>query len=80
MIVVSQGRAVQPCSERSLTDEYRFSGFTFLFFVLFTAFFAWQIITYALGIMRLVDMYRFYTHLLHIPDVSAGFVYHGHGC
>ncbi|EPS96850.1 hypothetical protein FOMPIDRAFT_136636 [Fomitopsis schrenkii] len=46
----------------------RFSGFTFLFFVLFTAFFAWQIITYALGIMRLVDMYRFYTHLLHIPD------------
>lgn len=39
--------------------------------MLFTAFFAWQIITYALGILRLVDMYRFYTYLLHIPDVSA---------
>ncbi|KZT70066.1 APG9-domain-containing protein [Daedalea quercina L-15889] len=48
----------------------RFSGFTFLFFVLFTAFFVWQIANYALGILRLVDMYRFYTHLLHIPDAD----------
>ena len=58
----------------------RFSGFTFLFFVLFTAFFAWQIITYALGILRLVDMYRFYTYLLHIPDVSLASVYTVRGC
>ncbi|KAI0664761.1 APG9-domain-containing protein [Cubamyces menziesii] len=46
----------------------RFSGFTLLFFVLFTAFFAWQLVSYVLSMMRLVDMYRFYTHLLHIPD------------
>ncbi|KAI0780544.1 APG9-domain-containing protein [Trametes elegans] len=46
----------------------RFSGFTLLFFVLFTAFFAWQLVSFALSMMRLVDMYRFYTHLLHIPD------------
>ncbi|CCL99619.1 uncharacterized protein FIBRA_01638 [Fibroporia radiculosa] len=48
----------------------RFSGFTFLFFILFSAFFIWQIVTYVLGILRLVDMYRFYTHLLHIPDAD----------
>ncbi|TFY62696.1 hypothetical protein EVJ58_g3692 [Rhodofomes roseus] len=48
----------------------RFSGFTFLFFVLFAAFFAWQIVNYALGILRLVDMYGFYTYLLHIPDAD----------
>ncbi|KAI0636593.1 APG9-domain-containing protein [Trametes polyzona] len=46
----------------------RFSGFTLLFFMLFTAFFAWQLVSYALSMMRLVDMYRFYTHLLNIPD------------
>lgn len=49
----------------------RFSGFTFLFFLLFTTFFLWQIISYVLSIMRLMDMYRFYTHLLHIPDVRS---------
>ena len=48
----------------------RFSGFTLLFFMLFSAFFIWQLVSYALSMMRLVDMYRFYTYLLHIPDVS----------
>ncbi|CAL1705532.1 unnamed protein product [Somion occarium] len=48
----------------------KFSGFTFLFFLLFTAFLAWQIMTYVLSIMRLVDMYRFYTYLLRIPDAD----------
>ncbi|KAF9473774.1 APG9-domain-containing protein [Pholiota conissans] len=48
----------------------RFSGFTFLFFLLFTAFYIWQIISYILGIIRLVDMYNFYTHLLKIPDAD----------
>ena len=48
----------------------KFSGFTFLFFILFTAFFVWQIVTFVLSIVRLVDMYRFYTYLLRIPDVS----------
>ncbi|KAI0362531.1 APG9-domain-containing protein [Trametes cingulata] len=46
----------------------RFSGFTLLFFMLFTAFFVWQLVSYVLSMMRLVDMYRFYTYLLHIPD------------
>ncbi|KAI0077122.1 APG9-domain-containing protein [Panus rudis PR-1116 ss-1] len=48
----------------------RFSGWTFIFFILFTAFFAWQIVSYVFSVMRLVDMYRFYTHLLRIPDAD----------
>lgn len=48
----------------------RFSGFTLIFFILFTAFLAWQSVTYMLSIVRLVDMYRFYTHLLRIPDAD----------
>ncbi|KAK0497041.1 APG9-domain-containing protein [Armillaria luteobubalina] len=47
-----------------------FSGFTLLFFILFTAFYLWQIASFILGTMRLVDMYNFYTHLLKIPDVD----------
>lgn len=50
----------------------RFSGFTLLLFMLFATFFVWQLAAYVLSVIRLVDMYRFYTHLLHIPDVSAG--------
>ncbi|KAH6918473.1 autophagy-type protein 9 [Coprinopsis sp. MPI-PUGE-AT-0042] len=45
-----------------------FSGFTFLFFVLFTAYYVWQIYSYVMDVLRLVDMYNFYTHLLKIPD------------
>ncbi|TBU35594.1 APG9-domain-containing protein [Dichomitus squalens] len=46
----------------------RFSGFTLLFFMLFSTFFIWQLVSYTLSMIRLMDMYRFYTHLLHIPD------------
>ena len=35
------------------------------------AFYVWQIVAFALSIMRLVDMYNFFTHLLRIPDVRA---------
>jgi hypothetical protein len=48
---------------------YRFSGFTLLFFLLFCAFYVWQIVLFILSTMRLVDMYHFYTYLLQIPDV-----------
>ncbi|KAG5636822.1 hypothetical protein H0H81_006738 [Sphagnurus paluster] len=48
----------------------RFSGFTLLFFILFTAFYVWQIVTFVLETIRLVDMYYFYTHLLKIPDAD----------
>ncbi|GLB34769.1 putative involved in autophagy and cytoplasm to vacuole transport (Cvt) vesicle formation [Lyophyllum shimeji] len=48
----------------------RFSGFTLLFFVLFAAFYIWQIVAFVLGILRLIDMYNFYTHLLKIPDAD----------
>ncbi|KAJ3774233.1 putative transmembrane protein [Lentinula raphanica] len=48
----------------------KFSGFTLLFFILFAAFYIWQIATFVLGVMRLVDMYNFYTHLLKIPDAD----------
>lgn len=50
---------------------HRFSGFTLLFFLLFAAFYAWQIITFIFEVMRLVDMYKFYTYLLRVPDVRV---------
>ncbi|KAL0571181.1 autophagy protein atg9, partial [Marasmius crinis-equi] len=48
----------------------RFSGFTFLFFILFAAFYIWEIFTFAIAIRHLVDMYNFYTHLLKVPDAD----------
>ncbi|KAG6333575.1 hypothetical protein ID866_5514 [Astraeus odoratus] len=48
----------------------KFSGFTLLFFLLFSAFYAWQVISFVFEVMRLVDMYNFYTHLLRIPDAD----------
>ncbi|EJU05272.1 APG9-domain-containing protein [Dacryopinax primogenitus] len=48
----------------------RFSGWTFLFFVAFGAFYAWQCVSYVYGIVRLVHMYRFYTHVLDVPDAD----------
>ncbi|KZO97798.1 APG9-domain-containing protein [Calocera viscosa TUFC12733] len=48
----------------------RFSGWTFLFFAGFGAFYIWQCVSYVYGIIRLIDMYRFYTHLLGIPDAD----------
>lgn len=30
-----------------------------------------QIVSYVFEVMRLLDMYRFYTYLLGIPDVSS---------
>ncbi|KAJ7632902.1 putative transmembrane protein [Roridomyces roridus] len=48
----------------------RFSGFTLLFFILFITFYVWQVVTFALGVGRLVDMYNFFTHLLKIPDAD----------
>ncbi|KAJ7087742.1 autophagy protein Apg9-domain-containing protein [Mycena epipterygia] len=47
-----------------------FSGFTLLFFILFIAFYAWQIASFVLSVFRLVDMYNFFTHLLKIPDAD----------
>ncbi|VDC03011.1 unnamed protein product [Peniophora sp. CBMAI 1063] len=46
----------------------RFSGFTLLFFALFCAFYAWQVVSFVLATKRLLDIYNFYTHLLGIPD------------
>lgn len=45
-----------------------------MFFILFTTFFAWQLVAYAMSIVRLVDMYRFYTYLLRIPDVRSSWL------
>ncbi|TFK54601.1 APG9-domain-containing protein [Heliocybe sulcata] len=46
----------------------RISGFTLLSVLLFGAFYCWQVVSYVLDVIRLVDMYNFYTHLLRIPD------------
>ncbi|KAG8730583.1 autophagy protein atg9 [Ceratobasidium sp. 414] len=46
----------------------RFSGFTWLFFLLFGAFYIYQILQFALSIRRLLELYQFYTHLLGVPD------------
>ncbi|KAG0697005.1 putative transmembrane protein [Suillus ampliporus] len=48
----------------------KFSGFTLLFFLLFAAFYVWQIISFVFEVMRLVDMYKFYTYLLRVPDAD----------
>lgn len=56
--------------------ENRFSGFTLLFFMLFTTFFIWQLVAYVMSIARLVDMYHFYTYLLRIPDVSPSVLHY----
>ncbi|KAF9500576.1 APG9-domain-containing protein [Pleurotus eryngii] len=48
----------------------RFSGFTLLFFILFAAFYLWQILQFVLDVVRLSDMYHFYTYLLKIPDAD----------
>lgn len=54
---------------KSYIGATRFSGFTLLLFLLFSAFYVWQIINFLSSIRRLVDMYNFYTYLLKIPDV-----------
>ncbi|KAJ3559993.1 hypothetical protein NP233_g11118 [Leucocoprinus birnbaumii] len=48
----------------------KFHGLTLLFFILFLAFYLWQIISFILDIHRLIDMYNFYTYLLKIPDAD----------
>ncbi|KIY50798.1 APG9-domain-containing protein, partial [Fistulina hepatica ATCC 64428] len=48
----------------------RFSGFTLVFFLFFSAFYVWQIVIFVMGIVRLIDMYNFYTHLLKIPNAD----------
>ncbi|KAG8794970.1 autophagy protein atg9 [Ceratobasidium sp. 428] len=39
----------------------RFSGFTWLFFVLFGAFYIYQLLQFALSMRRLLELYQFYT-------------------
>ncbi|KAF8643869.1 hypothetical protein AX16_008885 [Volvariella volvacea WC 439] len=48
----------------------RFSGFTLLFFILFTAFYVWQLVEFWFGLRRLNVLYNFYTYLLKIPDTD----------
>jgi autophagy-related protein 9 len=40
-----------------------------LFIFSVTGFYVFQLITFALSLPRLLEMYRFYTHLLGVPDV-----------
>ena len=54
----------------TLTGVTRFSGFTWLFFMLFGAFYIYQILQFAFSMRRLLELYQFYTHLLSVPDVS----------
>ncbi|KAJ8076292.1 autophagy protein atg9 [Marasmius tenuissimus] len=67
---------INPEAQTRLSDAIvdhcvsRFSGFTSLFFLLFTAFYIWEIFTFVIAVRRLVDMYNFYTHLLKIPDAD----------
>ncbi|EJD05712.1 APG9-domain-containing protein [Fomitiporia mediterranea MF3/22] len=48
----------------------RLSGMTVIFFMFFGAYYTLQIVSYVFEIMRLVDMYRFYTYLLGVPDAD----------
>ncbi|EJD53203.1 APG9-domain-containing protein [Auricularia subglabra TFB-10046 SS5] len=47
-----------------------FSGFTWLFFLTFGAFFVWQVVKFGFEFLDLLHMHRFYAHLLEIPDVD----------
>ena len=42
-----------------------------LFIFSVAAFYVFQLITFALSLPRLIDMYRFYTYLLGVPDVGT---------
>ena len=42
-----------------------------LFILAIVIFYIFQLVTFAMSLPRLVQMYRFYTHLLGIPDVSV---------
>ena len=41
-----------------------------LFILVVSIFYVFQLFSFALSIPKLLEMYRFYTHLLGIPDVS----------
>ncbi|SCZ97968.1 BZ3500_MvSof-1268-A1-R1_Chr3-3g06490 [Microbotryum saponariae] len=46
----------------------RFSGFTFLIAVSFTAFYFWRIVRFGMGVGKLWEMHEFFTELLEIPE------------
>lgn len=48
-----------------------------LFILSVTAFYVFQLVTFALSFPKLLDMYRFYKYLLGIPDVSSARPIHG---
>lgn len=50
--------------------DYRGSFAHTLFLIILSAFFIFQVASFAISVPRLLDMYRFYTHLLGVPDVS----------
>lgn len=53
------------------TPKYR-TSFSHIFFIFsITGFYIFQLITFALSLPRLLEMYRFYTYLLGVPDVGA---------
>ncbi|KIR54433.1 autophagy-like protein 9 [Cryptococcus gattii Ru294] len=41
-----------------------------LFLIILSAFFIFQVANFAISVPRLLDMYRFYTHLLGVPDAD----------
>lgn len=45
-----------------------------LFILTVTIVYAFQLFTFLMSIPRLVEMHRFYTHLLGIPDVSHAYL------
>lgn len=53
----------------TLSCRIRFSGFTWLFFLFFTSFFLWQIVKFGFEIIALLNMHRFFTYLLQVPEV-----------
>ena len=68
---VSRSVSLWVLNELARPTLSRFSGFTLLLFLLFSAFYAWQIFNFITSIRRLVVMYNFYSHLLKIPDVCS---------
>ncbi|TIB40095.1 hypothetical protein E3P86_00822 [Wallemia ichthyophaga] len=46
----------------------RFPFLTWIWLLAFGTFYVYQVLTFVLSMRALVDMYKFYTHVLHIPD------------
>ena len=74
MTIVLLGESCALVERKRTNVSYRLSAGTIIFYLFFGTYYLTQIVSYVFEVLRLVDMYRFYTHLLGIPDVSSSYL------